>query len=395
MGLQRGSIRESEEQRDHLVGRGQVSWGPGRSRWGQPPADLRPPTSSTGARGRASDAADALSRPLDLAVLPVAPDRSWEDDSQPGVCAGVSAVRLAGHTVVEKHDRVGREERPTLASGRRGAHHHHVRQGRAASRASLARESEVCPSARRRKGRRRPSRPRNVPGRHGTGRTTRKPWALEAAGGIQLIASGHVQVDGQVVARHGPRRVVRGGRLRGVAYRLGNVPMGAFLRTGATAAGLRRCSARPTATKSWGFTTLGVPDGELLPVAQLAMKLGISYREIADLIIVHLTMNEGLVGCAIMSRPSVVQVRFYCSFGLPPATKILPLPHLPDGNLELSTREIPHPIMSTRACVAGLLLGWGTSPGELCCQEAREVPRRIGRRSETEQGPSRLEQNGI
>lgn len=44
-----------------------------------------------------------------------------------------------------------------------------------------------------------------------------------------------------------------------------------------------------------GFSAVGPGASELLPVITLAMKLGLGYREIEDLIITHPTMNEGLV----------------------------------------------------------------------------------------------------
>ena len=91
---------------------------------------------------------------------------------------------------------------------------------------------------------------------------------------------------------------------RGIAYRLAKVSMAdSFLRTrtlgvvdGETG-GFAKVLVQHEADGDLvlGFTALGPGAGELLPVVQLAMKLGASYREIADLIIVHPTLCEGLV----------------------------------------------------------------------------------------------------
>lgn len=92
-------------------------------------------------------------------------------------------------------------------------------------------------------------------------------------------------------------------KARGIAYRLAKVSMAdSFLRTrtlgvdGETG-GFAKVLVQHEADGDLvlGFTALGPGAGELLPVVQLAMKLGASYREIADLIIVHPTLCEGLV----------------------------------------------------------------------------------------------------
>jgi pyruvate/2-oxoglutarate dehydrogenase complex dihydrolipoamide dehydrogenase (E3) component len=44
-----------------------------------------------------------------------------------------------------------------------------------------------------------------------------------------------------------------------------------------------------------GFTALGVGAGELLPVVQLAMKRALPYTDIAEMVITHPTVSEGLV----------------------------------------------------------------------------------------------------
>ncbi|KAK4442915.1 leghemoglobin reductase [Podospora aff. communis PSN243] len=82
-----------------------------------------------------------------------------------------------------------------------------------------------------------------------------------------------------------------------IPYRLAKLPMEAFLRTRALGDtdGFAKVLVEAEGDKVLGFTALGPQAGEMLPVVQLVMKLGLSYKEIADLIIVHPTMCEGLV----------------------------------------------------------------------------------------------------
>jgi pyruvate/2-oxoglutarate dehydrogenase complex dihydrolipoamide dehydrogenase (E3) component len=87
-------------------------------------------------------------------------------------------------------------------------------------------------------------------------------------------------------------------RAAGVAYRVARLPMAAFLRTrtlgpGQTA-GFAKALVEADGDKILGFTAVGPSAGEMLPVVQLAMKLGASYKEIADMIIAHPTMCESL-----------------------------------------------------------------------------------------------------
>jgi len=84
----------------------------------------------------------------------------------------------------------------------------------------------------------------------------------------------------------------------GIRYRVSKLPMAAVLRTrtlgpGQTA-GFAKALVEADGERILGFTALGPSAGEMLPVVQLAMKLGASYKEIADLIITHPTMCEGL-----------------------------------------------------------------------------------------------------
>ncbi|KAK3290941.1 uncharacterized protein B0H64DRAFT_49844 [Chaetomium fimeti] len=86
-------------------------------------------------------------------------------------------------------------------------------------------------------------------------------------------------------------------REKGVKYRLVKAPMGAFLRTRALGEteGFAKALVEAEGERILGFTALGPGVGELLPVVQLVMKLGLSYKELVDLTIVHPTMSEGLV----------------------------------------------------------------------------------------------------
>ncbi|KAK0752972.1 hypothetical protein B0T18DRAFT_315236 [Schizothecium vesticola] len=86
-------------------------------------------------------------------------------------------------------------------------------------------------------------------------------------------------------------------RAKGVPYRLAKLPMAGFLRTRALGetTGFAKVLVEADGDKVLGFTALGPAVGELLPVVQLVMKLGLSFQEISGLTIVHPTMCEGLV----------------------------------------------------------------------------------------------------
>jgi pyruvate/2-oxoglutarate dehydrogenase complex dihydrolipoamide dehydrogenase (E3) component len=86
-------------------------------------------------------------------------------------------------------------------------------------------------------------------------------------------------------------------KARGVPYRLTKLPMAAFLRTRTHGQmeGFAKALVEENGNQILGLTALGEGAGELLPVVQLAMKLGIPYTELADLVITHPTLNEGLV----------------------------------------------------------------------------------------------------
>jgi pyruvate/2-oxoglutarate dehydrogenase complex dihydrolipoamide dehydrogenase (E3) component len=83
---------------------------------------------------------------------------------------------------------------------------------------------------------------------------------------------------------------------RGIKFRTSKLPMNQFLKTrtlGETS-GLAKVLIAEDDT-ILGFTALGVGAGELLPVVQLAMKRGLPYTDIAEMVITHPTLSEGLV----------------------------------------------------------------------------------------------------
>jgi len=90
---------------------------------------------------------------------------------------------------------------------------------------------------------------------------------------------------------------------RGIKYRILKVPMAAFLNTrtiGETEGFAKALIAEDDTIL--GFTALGAGAGELLPVVQLAMKKGLLYTEIAEMVITHPTLSEGLIAL-FMSVP--------------------------------------------------------------------------------------------
>lgn len=83
---------------------------------------------------------------------------------------------------------------------------------------------------------------------------------------------------------------------QGVSYRLAKLPMAAVLRTrtlGETAGFLKALIGDDD--RILGFTALGVGAGELLAPVQLAMATGLPYTALADLVVTHPTLTEGLV----------------------------------------------------------------------------------------------------
>lgn len=86
-------------------------------------------------------------------------------------------------------------------------------------------------------------------------------------------------------------------RKEGIEYRLAKLPMAAFLRTRTMDAtqGFAKALVSATDDRILGFTAVGPRAGELLPLVQLAMTAGLPFTNIADLIVTHPTLNEGLV----------------------------------------------------------------------------------------------------
>jgi pyruvate/2-oxoglutarate dehydrogenase complex dihydrolipoamide dehydrogenase (E3) component len=86
-------------------------------------------------------------------------------------------------------------------------------------------------------------------------------------------------------------------RRDGVPYRLAKLPMNAFLRTRTMdeTEGFAKALISADNDTILGFTALGVSAGELLPAVQVAMKAGLPYTSIRDLVITHPTLCEGLV----------------------------------------------------------------------------------------------------
>jgi pyruvate/2-oxoglutarate dehydrogenase complex dihydrolipoamide dehydrogenase (E3) component len=92
----------------------------------------------------------------------------------------------------------------------------------------------------------------------------------------------------------------------GIEYRLAKAPMLAFLRTrtlGETE-GFAKALIAPD-DSIIGFTAVGPGVGDLLPVIQLAMQEKLPYERVRDLIIVHPTLSEGLVGLfsGVLTKP--------------------------------------------------------------------------------------------
>ncbi|KAG8533258.1 uncharacterized protein KY384_002041 [Bacidia gigantensis] len=83
---------------------------------------------------------------------------------------------------------------------------------------------------------------------------------------------------------------------KNIAYRLAKLPMQNFLKTRT----INRTDGFAKALigeddQILGFAALGQGTGELLPVVQLAMKQGLPYTSIAELVLTHPTLSEGLV----------------------------------------------------------------------------------------------------
>jgi pyruvate/2-oxoglutarate dehydrogenase complex dihydrolipoamide dehydrogenase (E3) component len=85
-------------------------------------------------------------------------------------------------------------------------------------------------------------------------------------------------------------------RRQGVTYRLTELPISSILRTRTTGERRGKLKALIGADdRILGFTALGPRAGELLPPVQIAMRAGLSYHAIEELVIAHPTYAEGLV----------------------------------------------------------------------------------------------------
>jgi pyruvate/2-oxoglutarate dehydrogenase complex dihydrolipoamide dehydrogenase (E3) component len=89
----------------------------------------------------------------------------------------------------------------------------------------------------------------------------------------------------------------REAKAKGIPYRLTKMPMIMTLRTGTMdrTVGFIKALIEPAPSEQiLGFTGVGPSAGEMLPVIQLAMAQKLSYKTIANMIITHPTMLEGL-----------------------------------------------------------------------------------------------------
>jgi pyruvate/2-oxoglutarate dehydrogenase complex dihydrolipoamide dehydrogenase (E3) component len=91
---------------------------------------------------------------------------------------------------------------------------------------------------------------------------------------------------------------------QGVAYRLTEIPVSSILRTRATGETRGKLKALiGEDDRILGFTAFGPGAGEMLPPVQLAMRTGLPYHAIAELVIAHPTYAEGLVSLFSNVKP--------------------------------------------------------------------------------------------
>ena len=85
-------------------------------------------------------------------------------------------------------------------------------------------------------------------------------------------------------------------RERAIAYRISKIPMDHVLRTHTLSEmrGFMKALIGEKDDRILGFTAFGVGVGETLPPVQLAMKEGLPYTAISDMILTHPTIAEGL-----------------------------------------------------------------------------------------------------
>jgi pyruvate/2-oxoglutarate dehydrogenase complex dihydrolipoamide dehydrogenase (E3) component len=88
----------------------------------------------------------------------------------------------------------------------------------------------------------------------------------------------------------------RDAKAQGIKYRLSKLPMFAFLRaqTLGETNGFAKALVSAKDDTILGFSAVGPGAGELLPIVQLVMKRSLPYTDIAELIMAHPTLHEGL-----------------------------------------------------------------------------------------------------
>jgi pyruvate/2-oxoglutarate dehydrogenase complex dihydrolipoamide dehydrogenase (E3) component len=83
---------------------------------------------------------------------------------------------------------------------------------------------------------------------------------------------------------------------RGIAYRLLKIPMDHVLRTHTLSEtrGFIKALVEPNGGGILGFTAFGVGAGEIMAAVQIAMRAGLPYTAIGDMVLTHPTLAEGL-----------------------------------------------------------------------------------------------------
>lgn len=91
---------------------------------------------------------------------------------------------------------------------------------------------------------------------------------------------------------------------RGIAMRVGRLPMSAVLRTEATGEtqGFMKVLVDAGADRILGFAMIGSEAGEVLAAIQTAMLADLPYQKLRDAAITHLTFAEGL-GLLLLNVP--------------------------------------------------------------------------------------------
>jgi pyruvate/2-oxoglutarate dehydrogenase complex dihydrolipoamide dehydrogenase (E3) component len=86
-------------------------------------------------------------------------------------------------------------------------------------------------------------------------------------------------------------------RQQGIPYRLARIPMASVLRTRTLSEtrGFLKALVSAKDDQILGFTGFGVGAGETMATIQLAMKAGIPYTVLRDLVVSHPTLAEGIV----------------------------------------------------------------------------------------------------